>query len=74
VDFSIILTALSVKKLHLFQSLMLLSAFVESYAYYLLDVHQMIVIKGVVAMIMSYKLFLDPLFPQLENKLLFWKK
>ncbi|WP_243834680.1 phosphopyruvate hydratase [Psychromonas algarum] len=74
VDFAIILTALSVKKLRLFQAFMLLSAFVGAYAYYLLGIEQMIVIKAIVAMIMTHKLFIHPHFPIVEQKLLFWKK
>jgi len=33
----------------------------------------MIVIKTIVALIMTHKLFIHPLFPQIERKLLFWK-
>ncbi len=73
-DFAIILTALSFKKLRLFQLFMWISAFVGGYAYYLLGIDQMVVIKMIVACIMSHKLFIHPLFPQLESKLLFWKK
>jgi len=72
-DFAIILTALSVKKLRLFQFFMWISAFVGGYAYYLLGIEQMIVIKTIVALIMTHKLFIHPLFPQIERKLLFWK-
>jgi len=74
VDFAIILTALSVKKLRLFQLFMWISAFVGGYAYYLLGIDQMVVIKTIVACIMTHKLFIHPLFPQIEGKLLFWKK
>ena len=72
-DFAIILTALSVKKLRLFQYFMWISAFVGGYAYYLLGIEQMIVIKTIVALIMTHKLFIHPFYPQLEGKLLFWK-
>lgn len=74
VDFAIILTALSVKKIRLFQFFMWVSAFVGGYAYYLLGIDQMVIIKGIVGVIMSHKLFFHPLFPQVEEKLLFWKK
>lgn len=74
VDFAIVLSALSVKKLRVFQAFMLLSAFVGGYAYYLLGIDQMVVIKVVVAMIMMHKLFIHPHFPDIENKLFFWKK
>ncbi|WP_413692564.1 phosphopyruvate hydratase [Psychromonas sp. KJ10-2] len=74
VDFAIILTALSVKKIRFFQFFMWISAFVGGYAYYLLGIDQMIVIKAIVGLIMTHKLFFHPLFPQLESKLLFWKK
>lgn len=74
VDFAVILTALSVKKMRVFQSFMLLSTFVGGYAYYLLGIEQMIVIKGIVACIMIHKLFINPLFPELENHFFFWKK
>jgi hypothetical protein len=73
VDFAIILTGLSVKKIQVFQFFMLLSAFVGGYAYYLLGVEQMIVIKTIVACITFHKLFINPRFPQFENYLLFWK-
>jgi hypothetical protein len=73
VDFTVILTALSMKRLRLFQILMLSSAFVGGYAYYLLGIEQMVMIKIIVGMLTSYKLFIHPVFPQLENKLLFWK-
>jgi hypothetical protein len=73
-DFVIILTALSVKQIHLFQFFMLCSAFVGGYAYYLLGIEQMIVIKTIVAFITSYKLLVHPKFPKLEEKVLFWKK
>lgn len=73
-DFILILTALSVKKIRLFQIFMLSSAFVGGYAYYLLGIDQMVVIKTIVAIITGYKLLIHPHFPQLEDKLLFWKK
>ena len=73
VDFALILMALSVKKLRIFQLLMLTSAFVGGFAYYLLAIEQMVVIKMIVGLITSYKLFIHPFFPQLEGKLLFWK-
>ena len=73
IDFAIILTALSMKRMPLFQIFMLTSAFVGGYAYYLLGIEQMVVIKIIVATLMGYKLFIRPIFPQLENKLLFWK-
>jgi len=73
-DFVLILTALSVKNIRWFQSFMFLSAFVGGYAYYLLGIEQMIIIKTIVAVIMGYKLFIHPRFPELEAKLLFWKK
>jgi len=73
-DFVLILFALSVKKIRIFQCFMLFSAFLGGYAYYLLGIEQMIVIKSIVACIMSYKLFIRPQFPELEDKLLFWKK
>ncbi|WP_022940868.1 hypothetical protein [Psychromonas hadalis] len=73
-DFIIILTALSVKQIRLFQVFMLISAFLGGYAYYLLGIEQMVVIKIIVAIITSYKLLIHPHFPQLENKLLFWKE
>jgi len=72
-DFAIILTALSMKKIRLFQIFMLLSAFVGGYAYYLLDIDQMVVIKTIVGCLTAYKIFIHPIFPELENKLLFWK-
>jgi len=74
VDFAVILIALSVKKVKLFQSFMLLSVFVGGWAYYLLDIEQMMVIKSIVGLIMVHKLFIHPRFPMLENTLLFWKK
>ncbi|MDN2663846.1 phosphopyruvate hydratase [Psychromonas sp. 14N.309.X.WAT.B.A12] len=74
VDFAVILTALSVKKIRLFQGFMWLSAFVGGYAYYLLGIDQMVVIKMIVGLIMTHKLFIHPLFPQVESKLLFWKR
>jgi len=74
VDFVIILTALSVKKIRIFQTFMFLSAFVGGYAYYLLGIEQMVVIKTIVACITGYKLFIHPRFPELEAKLLFWKQ
>ena len=73
-DFVLILTALSVKNIRLFQVFMFSSAFVGGYAYYLLGIEQMVVIKTIVAVITSYKLFIHPSFPELEAKLLFWKK
>lgn len=73
-DFVLILIALSVKKIRIFQIFMLASAFVGGYAYYLLGIEQMVVIKCIVAAITSYKLFIHPFFPQLEAKLLFWKE
>jgi hypothetical protein len=73
IDFAVILTALSVKRIVLFQSFMLLSAFVGGYAYLLLGIDQMVVIKFIVGSITSYKLFLHPKFPELEDKILFWK-
>lgn len=73
-DFVIILTALSVKKIRLFQLFMLCSAFVGGYAYYLLAIEQMIVIKTIVACITAYKLFIHPRFPELEGKIIFWKQ
>jgi len=74
VDFALILTALSVKKMRLFQSFMLLSAFVGGYAYYLLGIEQMMVIKAIVAFIMIHKLFINRFFPELENHFFFWRK
>ncbi|TEW50669.1 phosphopyruvate hydratase [Psychromonas sp. RZ5] len=74
VDFAIILTALSVKNLRLFQLFMFLSAFVGGYAYYLLGIEQMLVIKAIVGLIMLHKLFINPLFPKLESVLFFWNK
>ena len=71
-DFAVILTALSMKKIRLFQFLMLTSAFVGGYAYYLLGIEQMVVIKSIVAILMLYKLFVRPIYPELEDKLLFW--
>ncbi|WP_354623516.1 phosphopyruvate hydratase [Psychromonas sp. MME2] len=73
VDFALILIALSVKRLRIFQLFMLTSAFVGGFAYYLLGIEQMVVIKAIVGGITSYKLFIHPFFPQLESKLLFWK-
>lgn len=73
-DFVLILTALSVKNIRLFQVFMFSSAFLGGYAYYLLGIEQMVVIKCIVAIIIGYKLFIHPRFPQLESKLLFWKK
>lgn len=72
-DFVLILTALSVKKIKLFQLIMLGSAFLGGYAYYLLGIEQMVVIKIIVAIITGYKLFIHKNFPQLEEKILFWK-
>jgi hypothetical protein len=74
VDFVLILTALSFKKIRIFQTFMFLSAFVGGYAYYLLGIEQMIVIKTIVACITGYKLFIHPRYPELEAKLLFWKQ
>ncbi len=73
VDFALILIALSVKRIHVFQFFMLTSAFVGGFAYYLLSIEQMIVIKVIVGLITSYKLLIHPFFPELENRLLFWK-
>ncbi|AGH81957.1 hypothetical protein PCNPT3_10095 [Psychromonas sp. CNPT3] len=73
-DFVLILLALSVKKIQYFQMFIFISAFVGGYAYYLLGIEQMVVIKIIVACITSYKLFIHPSFPQLEDKLIFWKK
>jgi len=73
-DFVLILTALSVKKIRIFQFFMFTSAFVGGYAYYLLGIEQMVVIKSIVATITGYKLFVHPRFPALESKLLFWKQ
>ena len=73
-DFVLILLALSFKKIQYFQIFILISAFVGGYAYYLLGIEQMVVIKIIVACITSYKLFIHPSYPQLENKLIFWKK
>ena len=73
-DFVLILTALSVKNIRWFQTFMFASAFVGGYAYYLLGIEQMVVIKTIVAVISGYKLFVHPYFPELEGKLLFWKK
>lgn len=73
-DFVLILTALSVKQIRIFQIFMLASAFLGGYAYYLLGINQMIVIKFIVAVMMGYKLFVHPKFPELESKLLFWKQ
>ena len=73
-DFALILTALSVKRLRLFQLFMFLSAFIGGYAYYLLGIEQMIVIKTIVGFIMFHKLFINPLFPKLESVLFFWNK
>ena len=74
VDFVIILLALSVKSIRIFQIFMFLSAFVGGYAYYLLGIDQMVVIKTIVALVTGYKLFIHPKHPELENKLLFWKR
>jgi len=73
-DFVLILTALSVKNIRWFQIFMFSSAFVGGYAYFLLGIEQMVVIKTIVAVISGYKLFIHPRFPELEGKLLFWKK
>ena len=73
-DFLIILIALSVKQIRLFQVFMLSSAFVGGYAYYLLGIEQMVVIKVLVALITAYKLFIHPRFPLLESKIVFWKQ
>ena len=73
-DFLIILIALSVKKIRLFQTCMFASAFVGGYAYYLLGIEQMVVIKVLVALIMGYKLLIHPKFPQLEERIIFWKQ
>ena len=73
IDFAIILTALSMKRLRLFQMFMLTSAFIGGYAYFLLGIEQMVVIKIIVAALTGYKLFIHPVFPELESKLLFWK-
>ncbi|MFT6985775.1 MAG: hypothetical protein ACJAT7_001591, partial [Psychromonas sp.] len=73
VDFALILIALSVKQLRIFQLFMLTSAFVGGFAYYLLAIDQMVVIKAIVGLITSYKLLIHPIFPQLEDRLLFWK-
>ena len=73
-DFAIILTALSVKRLRLFQLFMFLSAFVGGYAYYLLGIEQMVVIKSIVGCIMFHKLFIHPFFPKLERCLFFCNK
>lgn len=73
-DFVLILIALSVKQIRLFQIFMLSSAFLGGYAYYLLGIDQMIVIKCIVALITGYKLLIHPRYPQLENRLLFWKQ
>lgn len=72
-DFVLILTALSVKQIRLFQLFMLSSAFLGGYAYYLLGIEQMVVIKCIVALLMSYKLLIHPKFPELESKFIFWK-
>lgn len=72
-DFVLILIALSFKRIFIFQFFMLISAFVGGFAYYLLGIEQMVVIKVIVGLITSYKLFIRPLFPELENKLLFWR-
>ncbi|WP_413699858.1 phosphopyruvate hydratase [Psychromonas sp. KJ10-10] len=73
-DFVIILTALSVKNIRVFQLFMLCSAFVGGYAYFLLGIEQMIVIKVIVACITAYKLFIHPKYPELEGKIIFWKQ
>lgn len=73
-DFVLILIALSVKQIRLFQIFMLCSAFLGGYAYYLLGIEQMMVIKTIVAIITSYKLLIHPRFPELEDKILFWKR
>ena len=73
-DFVLILTALSFKKIRIFQTFMFISAFVGGYAYYLLGIEQMMVIKTIVASITGYKLFVHPRYPELESKLLFWKQ
>ncbi len=73
-DFVLILTALSVKQIRLFQIFMFASAFLGGYAYYLLGIEQMMVIKLIVGILMGYKLLVHPRFPELESKLLFWKK
>ncbi|WP_372883052.1 phosphopyruvate hydratase [Psychromonas sp.] len=73
IDFAVILTALSMKRLRLFQMFMLTSAFVGGYAYFLLGIEQMVVIKIIVAALTSYKLFIRPVYPELESKLLFGK-
>ena len=72
-DFVLILIALSVKNIRLFQVFMLSSAFLGGYAYYLLGIDQMVVIKVIVAFITSYKLLIRPIFPELEDKIMFWK-
>lgn len=73
-DFVLILIALSVKQIRLFQVFMLSSAFVGGYAYYLLGIEQMVVIKIIVASITSYKLLIHPKYPELEGRIMFWKK
>ena len=73
-DFVLILLALSVKQIRLFQLIMLSSALLGGYAYYLLGIEQMVVIKIIVAFITSYKLLIRPSFPELEDKIMFWKK
>lgn len=73
-DFVLILIALSVKQIRLFQVFMLSSAFLGGYAYYLLGIEQMVVIKFIVASITSYKLLIHPKYPELEDKIMFWKK
>lgn len=73
VDFAVILTALSMKKIRLFQIFMFLSAFIGGYAYYLLGIEQMVVIKSIVGCLTGYKIFIRPIYPELEQKLLFWK-
>jgi hypothetical protein len=73
-DFVLILIALSVKQIRLFQIMMLSSAFLGGYAYYLLGIEQMVVIKAIVALITLYKLLIHPSFPELEEKIMFWKK
>jgi hypothetical protein len=73
-DFVLILIALSVKQIRLFQVFMLSSAFVGGYAYYLLGIEQMVVIKIIVASITSYKLLIQNKYPELEKSIIFWKK
>ncbi|CAH0533376.1 hypothetical protein VST7929_01242 [Vibrio stylophorae] len=68
-DFVLILVALSVTNMKIFQWAMFISAFVGGTSYFLLGAPQMVIICIVKGLLMAHKLFINPYFPSVEMRI-----